>query len=365
MKIITSAVKKTILTFTAVVLVLTWVTSASAIRITHDDGAGNVSVLFFDNFEDDTAATVATDDADPAPVWDADTVGWNENSNGLTANVEEVQVLDSTVGSLQAYMPNSAAEGNNYLSFARDDSNGVVGARTGVELNQTYTTGKLRAEFMFWTPNQGVNPAEGDQEGFADAAFVGNLGNEWNTRLVLFRDQLPNSGEVGSHPDGSSTGVPITKGAWESWVVEADLDANTNTVTVNGVSSSAIANAHTGGANAFSFATQGGNAAYAIDSITLASPGDFNNDTEVDEFDFGILRDHMGAHIEGPVDFSMGDNNRDGRVDLQDFVEFKGLFPAVVAAAAASIPEPTSVALLTWALVSLALVARRSVHGAQ
>jgi len=354
--------KNTIAIFLAVGLTLAWVTTASAIRITYEDPGGAITELFFDSFEDDTAATAATDAAPPNPIWDGATIGWNSESNGPTASTEEVQVLDSVVGSTQAYMPNSAAEGNNYLSVARDEMTGTgLGARTGVELGQTYTTGKLTAEFMAWIPGVGVD-GDPNQVFTMDMSFTGDLSNEWNTRVALARPTNDtNSVRLVTDPphdfNSDDTGVSYLSDQWQLWVLESDLDAGTTTVTVAGNTSVPFANASNAVA-ALNVATPGGNSAYAIDAITLAAPGDFNNDTLVNTEDFDILRDHMGAHIEGPVDFSSGDNNRDGRVDLVDFAEFKELFPGVVAAAA-NTPEPASVALLTCALASLALVTRR------
>ena len=267
MKIITSTIKKTILTFTAVVLVLTWVTSASAIRITHDDGAGNVTELFFDNFEDDTAATAATDATHPNPIWDGTTIGWNSESNGPTASTEEVQVLGSSVGSTQAYMPDNASEGNNYLSVARDEMTGTgLGARTGVELGQTYSTGKLTAEFMAWIPSVGA-AGNADQDFSMDLSFVGALGNEWNTRVNLVRP-TNTTGTVQFATVGD-TGVQFTNDQWQNWVVESDLDTGMTTVTVDGNTSAPFAN-NSNTVTALNIATPGGNSAYAIDAVPEA-----------------------------------------------------------------------------------------------
>ena len=271
MKVITSTIKKTILTFTAVVLVLTWVTSASAIRITYEDPGGAITELFFDDFEDDTAAAAATDAAPSNPISDGSTVGWNSTSNGPTASIEEVQVLDSVVGSAQAYMPDNAADGNNYLSVARDEMTGsALGARTGVELGQTYSTGKLTAEFMAWIPGVGVD-GDPDQVFSMDMSFVGALGNEWNTRVALARPTNDtNSVRLVTGPPhdfaSDDTGVTYINDQWQSWVIESDLDAGTTTVTVAGNTSAPFANS-SNSISALNVATPGGNSAYAIDAI--------------------------------------------------------------------------------------------------
>jgi hypothetical protein len=81
--------------------------------------------------------------------------------------------------------------------------------------------------------------------------------------------------------------------------------------------------------------------------------GDFNLDTVVDLVDFGILRDHMAAHLDGAVGYPEGDINFDSKIDLDDFVEFKGLYPGVVAAAV-GVPEPSTLALGLGALAGIA-----------
>jgi hypothetical protein len=90
----------------------------------------------------------------------------------------------------------------------------------------------------------------------------------------------------------------------------------------------------------------------------VAELGDFNFDTIVDTVDFGILRDHLGAHLDGPVAYENGDIDTDGEIDLDDFGQFKALFPGV-AAQTASVPEPSSLALALCALVPLAALVRR------
>jgi hypothetical protein len=88
------------------------------------------------------------------------------------------------------------------------------------------------------------------------------------------------------------------------------------------------------------------------------SLGDFNFDTVVDLVDYGLLRDHVNAHLDGPVGYGDGDIDLDGDVDLEDFGQFKALFPGVTAAAT-SVPEPSSLALGLGALTGIAALVRR------
>jgi hypothetical protein len=83
---------------------------------------------------------------------------------------------------------------------------------------------------------------------------------------------------------------------------------------------------------------------------------DFNGDGVVTELDYFVLSDHLYAHLDGPVVPADGDFNRDGSVDLVDFGMFKTEYPAVVAQALASVPEPSTVSLLlvaVWGLMGL------------
>jgi len=86
-------------------------------------------------------------------------------------------------------------------------------------------------------------------------------------------------------------------------------------------------------------------------------PGDFDLNDEVNLLDFGILRDHLNAHLDGPVSFTDGDIDQDGDVDLDDFGQFKDdAFPggaAALTAALAGVPEPSSLALITGAMAVL------------
>jgi hypothetical protein len=73
-------------------------------------------------------------------------------------------------------------------------------------------------------------------------------------------------------------------------------------------------------------------------------PGDFNGDHTVNPTDFMILNNHLAAHLDQSVDFSDGDFDYDGDVDLEDFGKFKAIYPHVVSAAF-GVPEPTGFVL--------------------
>jgi hypothetical protein len=85
---------------------------------------------------------------------------------------------------------------------------------------------------------------------------------------------------------------------------------------------------------------------------TLPDPGDFNSDGSVDLVDFNILASNMSLTFPITESFSKGDNNRDSRVNLRDFIEFREIFNAQAQGAAASVPEPTGTTLAVLAFVS-------------
>jgi len=86
--------------------------------------------------------------------------------------------------------------------------------------------------------------------------------------------------------------------------------------------------------------------------------GDFDLDEDVDVDDFGILAGNLGAHLDGGVNYEDGDINFSGTVDLNDFREFKGEFPGIVAAAT-GVPEPASIGLAILAVVGVLPLLRR------
>ncbi len=107
---------------------------------------------------------------------------------------------------------------------------------------------------------------------------------------------------------------------------------------------------------AVGFARNTGDVTGKITNFTLETsgsifiPGDVNGDGFVNDFDFGVIRDHLftnGARAQG-------DLNSDGLVDLRDFRAWKTAAGAGAGAGAffdASVPEPTSIGLVFVSIV--------------
>ncbi|MEM9414303.1 MAG: PEP-CTERM sorting domain-containing protein, partial [Planctomycetota bacterium] len=78
--------------------------------------------------------------------------------------------------------------------------------------------------------------------------------------------------------------------------------------------------------------------------------GDMNGDTQIDLDDFNILLAHFGDQVGehgSAATLAMGDMDVDGDVDFLDFDLFAAAYASAnPGAAALSVPEPTSLALL-------------------
>ncbi|MGL4514272.1 MAG: dockerin type I domain-containing protein, partial [Lacipirellulaceae bacterium] len=94
--------------------------------------------------------------------------------------------------------------------------------------------------------------------------------------------------------------------------------------------------------------------------------GDFDTDGDIDVADYTVLRSSQLATLGGrnTASYLRGDVNRDGRNNHTDFVLFRSIFDAANGlgsfdAAIASVPEPSSFALLATAAVTSAARRRR------
>ncbi len=91
------------------------------------------------------------------------------------------------------------------------------------------------------------------------------------------------------------------------------------------------------------------------------TPGDFNDDGAIDLADFEILKSNFNQRFPFVESFAKGDNTRDTRVNLEDFLEFATLF-AEANARAAAVPEPSTLVLASLAIASVWFTHRRRSH---
>ena len=91
----------------------------------------------------------------------------------------------------------------------------------------------------------------------------------------------------------------------------------------------------------------------ALDNVLvtqLETPGDFNFDESLDLLDFGILADNFNE----PGQFTDGDINIDGVVNMTDFIEWYSLYRAQEdPAGAAAVPEPAAGMLMLLGCIGL------------
>ena len=90
-----------------------------------------------------------------------------------------------------------------------------------------------------------------------------------------------------------------------------------------------------------------------------AIPGDANRDGKVDGSDVTILAGNW--QVLSGADWEMGDFNGDGKVDGSDVTILAGNWQSGVTTAAAAVPEPSTLMLLTLASLSLLALRRKLV----
>lgn len=91
----------------------------------------------------------------------------------------------------------------------------------------------------------------------------------------------------------------------------------------------------------------------SFDPFTIGlTPNDFNKDESVDLDDVDVMRENFGVGFSVSDSFEKGDGNRDGFVDLRDFLQIRQVINPAVAAASSSVPEPSgeTIAILVVAV---------------
>ena len=83
---------------------------------------------------------------------------------------------------------------------------------------------------------------------------------------------------------------------------------------------------------------------------SVANPGDFNGDGQVNGNDFLVWQRGLGSSVTPGTG---ADGNGNGVIDAADLAIWKGAFPSSSAAATAAVPEPSTLACLTIALICI------------
>jgi len=322
-------------------------------------------VLFQDDFEAAPATpfTLAQQLANPALKTDNDplnTVGgassdtpgtWFHYHKSSTA-IENIQVTTNPDTPPFGPPVTGTYQGSNVLRLNRSkeppSSNTAIGA-----VFQNQTSGVVRAKWKMMAPHQqfGVEfgitfPAMWTFTPFADndhqnginggqtpTVFINGLNSQGDfeqylrSSVGMYPFDLPNGGTI-SFKGATDPKVEVNK--WQDYTLEADIDAQTYTMNVDGNTTAPIPFNFPGGFDTLTFrvaqAAAPGDpnmtAMYFIDDVLIETVGstptgaDANADGIVDTQDFNILAGNFG--MAGQT-FAQGDFSGDGLVDSVDF----------------------------------------------
>ncbi len=87
--------------------------------------------------------------------------------------------------------------------------------------------------------------------------------------------------------------------------------------------------------------------------------GDFNMDGAIDTSDFAIMAENFNAKFSAEEAFFKGDMDGNTRINMNDFIAFRTLYESQPGGQVASVPEPSTFALLAMACGALLGVWRR------
>jgi hypothetical protein len=98
-----------------------------------------------------------------------------------------------------------------------------------------------------------------------------------------------------------------------------------------------------------------------VGTLPTFVPGDANNDGRVDGSDVTILANHWQSGVDdGKIaTWAMGDFNRDGRIDGSDVTILANHWQSGVTNAAATVPEPSALVLLTTTILAVGFLSTK------
>lgn len=176
---------------------------------------------------------------------------------------------------------------------------------------------------------------------------TGATGNEWFTWALTGADAIPLT--------------PSTLYSFEVFSSAGYLgfDADTSDSYAGGTAFNSA-----GGARSFADLTTGDLAIHGYDRTFHVGigdhvflPGDVDDNGVVNEFDFGIIRDHFKQNVAAR---NLGDLDGDGCVGFGDYLEWRTNAPGALAESLSlSAPEPTSLALMATLALGASQMRRR------
>ncbi len=301
----------------SVLSVLALSSSAGAVTITHSTNGQ----LLYDNFE-----SVNPGDQPDNTIW---TVSEGD-ANGVLRVTDDVPPDGP-----------GPAEGSQYTRMYRKllapNMTGNFPIQTG---------GSLHVEYMLYIPELSylVYPTMG-------------LGEE---ELYTIANYPPNGLSVyGASGWVATTISNVTTNKWQKWEVDWDIDAGSYEITVDGSSTGTLTTFSGWGSDIddIYFGTGDKPSTYYVDAVSeFLRPGNANGDFIVNDADAAILADNWQKQT-GAI-WAEGDFNDDGRVDDYDAT----ILAANWQQGTTTVPEPTTLMLLTGVLLCFLPARRRPVH---
>jgi hypothetical protein len=289
--------------------------------------AADATILFRDDFQSDTAGTTQSGgDLDPV-IGDGDVGGsWVVGEFGPTY----LRTINDTVPL------NDIAGPNNYVELIRTTSISRSGKLHGTGWNPADTLNQvIQLDLSMYQLTDADMTLM-----LYDAAPPGGTAVPFGSTSIIFEDLDTET------PDLAWNTVRIIANL-DSSLTKAGLLPQTYSISINGNPASVFNffSAHNQ-IQSMTFFEGANNVEEYIDDVvlqTVAHPGDFDSDGDVDGADFVAWQTHFPTATGATL--ADGDADADGDVDGADFVVWQTNFPFTPGSGVTSIPEPESLLL--------------------